>query len=119
MAVGVQTPGAKPVSLGKTKSKSLWAEAFSRLLRNRMAVVGLCILGVLIFCAIFANVIAPKGYADQVRKDNNAVPVWLPWIFPSVKAGKDINGNAIYLKDANGNSILDQKTNQPVPAGYA
>lgn len=53
---------AKPVGLDKPKSKnkkrSQWAEVWRRLKKNKMAMVGLTIIGVIVFCAIFADVIA-------------------------------------------------------------
>src|SRR2546430_2701675 len=78
-------PVVPVVSLNAKKSQGLWADAVQRLLRNRMAMIGLVIILVLVFCAIFAPQLALKGYADQVLKDNNAVPGWLPTIFPTVK----------------------------------
>jgi oligopeptide transport system permease protein len=79
------TLSAPVLSLDTQKPRGLWADAFRRLLRNRMAVIGLAIIIVLIFCAVFAQQLALKGYADQVLKDNNAVPGWLSSIFPTVK----------------------------------
>src|SRR5690349_14505406 len=76
---------APVLSLDTQKPRGLWSDAFRRLLRNRMAVIGLSIVLVLIFCAVFAQQLALKGYADQVLKDNNAVPSWLSSVFPTVK----------------------------------
>jgi peptide/nickel transport system permease protein len=42
-------------------SRGLWGNAFRQLLRKRSAVVGLVMLGVLIFIAIFAPILAPFG----------------------------------------------------------
>jgi oligopeptide transport system permease protein len=67
------------------KSESLWQDAFRRLLRNRAAVVGGVIILILIFMSIFAPLIAPKGFADQVLVDQNQVPPWIVRLFPSMK----------------------------------
>jgi peptide/nickel transport system permease protein len=48
------------------KPKSLWSDAWRRLKKNRAAMLGLVVLAALIFCAVFADVIAPAGYDDQV-----------------------------------------------------
>ena len=83
-------PGARAATpvlkLDETKPQGLWGDAVKRLMRNRMAVIGIIVIAFLIFCAIFANILAPKGYEVQVLKDNNSVPSWLPSLFPSVKA---------------------------------
>jgi oligopeptide transport system permease protein len=92
---------AAPLVLEKKeqKSKGLWADAFSRLSRNRMAMLGLIIILILIFCAIFAGQIAPKDYATQILKDNNAVPSWAPWLFPTIKI-KGTEGGYANVNDA-------------------
>ncbi|HEX6383629.1 MAG TPA: ABC transporter permease [Anaerolineae bacterium] len=62
--------------IGDYKSNSLWRLTLRRLLRQRSAVVGLIILGVLVFLAIFAPLIAPYepnqsliGIEDIARRD--------------------------------------------------
>ncbi len=47
------------------KKKSLWADAWKRLRKNRMAMIGLGIITMFIILAIFADQIAPYGYDDQ------------------------------------------------------
>lgn len=47
------------------KSNSLWKYTFIRLRRNYLAVFGFFIILILVFVAIFADQIAPYGYADQ------------------------------------------------------
>jgi ABC-type dipeptide/oligopeptide/nickel transport system permease subunit len=62
--------------IGDYRSNSLWRLTLRRLLRQRSAVVGLVILGALVFLAIFAPVIAPYepnqsliGVEDIARRD--------------------------------------------------
>ncbi|MBE2196956.1 MAG: ABC transporter permease [Anaerolinea sp.] len=92
---------AVPISLTETetqKSQGLWMEAFKRLRRNRMALVGLGIISVIVFCALFAEVVAPYPYDAQIRKDNNAIPAWLPTFFPTVKP-KGVEGGYATVSD--------------------
>ncbi len=76
---------ASVLSLETQKPRGLWADALGRLLRNRMALIGIAIILVMIFCAVFAPQLAPKTYQAQVLKDQNSVPNWLPSIFPTLK----------------------------------
>ncbi len=66
------------------KSESLYRDALRRLLRNRAAVMGGVIILLLIFMAVFAPLIAPYGFADQVLVDNNKVPPWIVRLFPTM-----------------------------------
>ncbi len=45
--------------------RTLWQDAVRRFLRNRLAVLGLCIVGTFVFMAVFADLIAPYPY-DRV-----------------------------------------------------
>src|SRR5574341_295148 len=69
-----------------TKSRSLWQEAFERLVRNRAALTGGIIIVLLVLIAIFADFIAPFPYDKQSLNHANAVPVWVTKIFPSLQA---------------------------------
>ena len=71
------------------KGESLWRDAMKRLMRNRMAVLGLIIIILFIILAIFADFIAPKDYSTQVLADNNAAPQWVIDMFPIMKAKDD------------------------------
>jgi oligopeptide transport system permease protein len=64
--------------------ESLWRDALRRLVRNKAAVVGGVIILILIFISLFAPLIAPKGYSDQVLIDNNKVPPWIVRLFPTM-----------------------------------
>jgi oligopeptide transport system permease protein len=67
-----------------SKSRSLWADALYRLRRNRAAIAGAVIILITVIIAIFAPVFAPKDYDDAVLADNNAVPLWVTRIFPTM-----------------------------------
>ncbi len=68
------------------KSRSLWEEAFGRLIRNRAALTGGIIVIVIVLTAIFADFIAPYPYDQQSLDNVNAVPTWVTHLFPSMKA---------------------------------
>ncbi len=63
-------PAATPLpvadSLAATRPASLWRDTLAAILRQRSAVVGLLILGVLVFTAIFAPLIATHGPQDSL-----------------------------------------------------
>lgn len=84
--------GDKVISLNEEeilKSDSFWVDAFKRLIRNRMAVVGLIVIILFILLAIFADFIAPQDYATQVLVDNNAAPQWVIDMFPVMESKDD------------------------------
>jgi len=56
----VQAKAAKPVA-----AAGPWREAFGRLIRNKLAVVGLVLVALLLFCGIFGPFIAPGPYEVQ------------------------------------------------------
>jgi|1186.fasta_scaffold245543_1 oligopeptide transport system permease protein len=56
----VQAKAAKPVA-----TAGPWREAFGRLIRNKLAVVGLILVAFLLFCGIFGPLIAPWPYQVQ------------------------------------------------------
>ncbi|SCX89703.1 ABC transporter permease [Alkaliphilus peptidifermentans] len=47
------------------KKRGPWREVWRRMKQNKAAMVGLVIIGILIFAALTANIIAPYGYDDQ------------------------------------------------------
>jgi len=56
----VQAKAAKPVA-----TAGPWRDAFGRLIRNKLAVVGLILVALLLFCGIFGPLIAPWPYQVQ------------------------------------------------------
>lgn len=69
-------------SVAFDKQQSLFRDAFSRLLKNRAAVVGGIIIIIIVLAAIFADVIAPFHFAEAVLPDENMIPPWLLKVFP-------------------------------------
>jgi oligopeptide transport system permease protein len=46
-------------------SASLWGDAFGRLRKNKLAMIGLILVGFVTFIAIFGSILAPYNYQDQ------------------------------------------------------
>ncbi len=61
-----------------------WRMALRRLRANRAALLGLVILVLIVASALAADSLAIRPYDKQSLKDNNAIPGWLPALFPSV-----------------------------------
>lgn len=73
----------------KHKGNSLWLEVWLRLIQNKAAVLGLIILSIMIFFAIFADILAPEGYDNQVLANASQSPS-LDHIFGTDNLGRDI-----------------------------
>src|SRR5919107_3020219 len=75
------------------KQRSLWTDAWRRLKRNKLAVVGLIIVATFSLIAIFASVIAPYGQSEVVdfRLARHA-PTW-DW-----PMGLDANGRDMFSR---------------------
>lgn len=72
---------------------SLWGDAWRRLIRNRLALIGLVIVTIFCLVAIFAPVIAPYGEAEVVAPELKfAKP---SWYFPM---GIDQNGRDVFSR---------------------
>jgi oligopeptide transport system permease protein len=67
------------------EGRSLWADAFYRLIRNRAAVAGIIVLCFAIVIALFAPAFAPQDYDEAVLADNNAAPEWVTRLFPTMR----------------------------------
>ena len=70
-------------------------EAWIRLRRNRMALVGMIVLILLVLIAVFADVIAPYSYDKQVYEDALMKPCATHW-FGTDSYGRDIFSRVIY-----------------------
>lgn len=77
------------------KKRSLWADAWSRMRRNKLAMFGMFLVLLIILLAIFAPLIAPYYYDDQ----NTAIALQFPsWEHPfgTDNYGRDILSRVIY-----------------------
>jgi len=86
----------------------LWRDALRRLLRNRAAIMGMCIVLLLLTTAILAPYIAPRTYAEQVLTDNNKVPAWILSIFPSMRGYAKTGGGYILGADYVGRDLFSR-----------
>ncbi|MEP7290645.1 MAG: hypothetical protein ABI835_02630, partial [Chloroflexota bacterium] len=104
VAEGQSSAGHGVIKLGKkVKGESLWQDAWKRLRRNRLAVLGIVIILINILMAIFANQLAPQDFKTQVLADNNAAPAWISSIFPNMvpkSEGGYVNTSDKYLLGA-------------------
>lgn len=79
----------------KEKAYSFWRDTWRRLRRNRLAMVGLIIIFVLVFCAIFADFLAPYDYAAQELSNALQGPS-AAHPFGTDEFGRDILSRIIY-----------------------
>lgn len=79
----------------RKKKESQFAAVMKRLKRNKFAMAGLIIIILLILIAIFADVIAPYGYAEQDLKNTFASPS-ATHLCGTDKLGRDVFSRLIY-----------------------
>ena len=53
------------IAVGTRQSAGLWSDAFSRLLKNRLAILGLILVLLLLFAGVFGPMLAPWPYQVQ------------------------------------------------------
>ena len=87
------------------ESDGLWLSALKRLLRNRAAVLGIVIIILSIFVAIFAEQLSPESkcrkipiWSCQTLTAKSAAPQWIIDIFPTMIA-KGQDGGYVNLSD--------------------
>jgi ABC-type dipeptide/oligopeptide/nickel transport system permease subunit len=80
-------------SLTARRQRSLWSDAWRRLRRNKLAVVGLIIVVTFSIIAIFAPLIAPYGQAEVV--DHRLARYPPSWTWPM---GLDANGRDMFSR---------------------
>ena len=89
---------AEPASLKMTyKQRSLWGAALRRFSRNKLAMFGLVILLILVFLAVFADIIAPYPYDKADFSIVNLRP-FVNWAHPlgADNIGRDYLTRLIY-----------------------
>ena len=84
-----------PGLLEASKKRSQFVDIWRRLCKNRLAVLGMIVLLILVFAAIFADVIAPYDYAQQDYTALHQTPS-LKHIFGTDNTGRDIFSRIIY-----------------------
>src|ERR687898_565485 len=96
--VGEPTTLADLGSGGETsarKQASLWGDAWRRLIRNKLAVIGLVIVITFILLAIFAPLLAPYSEREVISPEYIGETKGLSpsWTFPF---GVDLNGRDVF-----------------------
>ncbi len=79
----------------KRKRGGLWSDAWKRLRRNRLAMLGLVILVLFALVAIFADFIAPYHYAEQHLDSTFRLPC-REFLLGTDDTGRDILSRIIY-----------------------
>ena len=112
LAAGVRTTGAAgapPLGAAQPdllvarsgKPRSLWSDAWRRLLRNRAAVVGIAVIAIFVLMAITADWITPFALNDQHHEAVYRPPVWAPgadprFLFGTDGVGRDVLSRLVY-----------------------
>lgn len=94
----IETPAMKRMIKKKKKQKygmTPLKGAWQRLIRNKMAVVGMVVIILLLLTAIFANVIAPYSYQEQDYTAIAQSPS-LRHLFGTDNMGRDIFSRCVY-----------------------
>lgn len=71
-------------------TKGYWADAWGRLARNKVALVGLFVILLNVFVAVFAPFIAVEDINEQKTDETNAAPAWIVSIFPIMSPRDEI-----------------------------
>lgn len=90
MTVAGQGMLARPV-----QERTLWRDALRRFFRNRLATVGLAIVGLFILVALFAPLLAPTRYDYAVLSEALQFPSTRHW-FGTDAVGRDFLSRIIY-----------------------
>ena len=78
-----------------TRQRSLWGDAWRRLLRNRLSIIGLTITGLLLFAAIFGPALAPYSYTEQDLQNVAKLPTADHWLGTD-EIGRDLFSRVLY-----------------------
>jgi len=76
-------------------ARGLWSDAFRKLLRNRLSIVGLVIVSLLLVAAIFGPLIAPYSYTEQNLLHVAKLPSREHWLGTD-EIGRDLLSRLIY-----------------------
>lgn len=93
-------PAKQQIGAGERKGRSLWADGWRRLKKNRLAMLGLFIILLMTVLAIFAPLIAPYDPIEQLiwtegKAAKLAPPSAKHW-FGTDLYGRDILSRTIY-----------------------
>jgi ABC-type dipeptide/oligopeptide/nickel transport system permease subunit len=74
---------------------SLWHDAWQRLIRNKLAVVGMVMIVILVFAAAFGPLLTPYDFLSQDLASRNAGPS-LAHLFGTDDLGRDVFSRVLY-----------------------
>ncbi len=94
MAVKGGEPGIRGAA-HEQLNRGFWANSLRRLARNRFAAISAVIILALVIAAVFAPIIAPKGYAESNLADNYAGPS-SKYLLGADFLGRDVLSRLIY-----------------------
>lgn len=87
---------------------SQWQLMGRKLIKHKLAVISFIILGILYFCAIFANFLAPQGLEEYSATYSNAPPTRIHFVHNGERTGPFVYGlkveydqlfNKVYVED--------------------
>jgi len=88
---------------------NLWLDAWRRLVRNKAAVAGGIIIILLLFLGVFAEQVAPYGYAEGDSDENYMTPLWLTKVLPGhVENYAQIGNKFLFGADYLGRDVLSR-----------
>ncbi|MDB5436787.1 MAG: peptide transporter permease [Phenylobacterium sp.] len=94
MSAGLLVPGsrdgARSMERAALKGRSLWDDARRRLLRNRGAVAGMVVLGLLVLAALVGPALTPYAYDEVNKTDVWFAPLQHGHLFGTDALGRDL-----------------------------
>lgn len=94
-AVALPQASARAIALAERPHTNLWADAARRFSRNKLAMFGLVIVALMIFVAIFADLLAPWPYDYAVLSEARQFPSREHWLGTD-EVGRDMLSRLIY-----------------------
>jgi peptide/nickel transport system permease protein len=85
---------SEPLDLA-LRQRSLWGDAWRRLLRNRLSIIGLTITSLLLFVALFGPALAPYSYTEQDLQNVAKLPTADHWLGTD-EIGRDLFSRVLY-----------------------
>jgi oligopeptide transport system permease protein len=95
-ARAVAARAAGEVVLPQRKVRGLWSDAWRRLRKNKLAVAGLIVIGILSIIAILAPLLAPYGYRDVVHSGHTNAGPGAAGVLGADNLGRDVLSRLLY-----------------------